>query len=106
MPHSSGRYADRLTGSVAARFPAEQLQALEARLGAMHAAQLLSEEELFALEDVIGDFVAAKPAVGVFALEMVGCNPAAAQLKQLVALSEGFASDKAFARQARRRFAG
>jgi hypothetical protein len=70
----------------------------------MHAAKLLSEEELAALEDIVGDFVAEKPAVGVFSIDMVGCNVAAAKLQQLAALSEGFSSDVAFARQAKRRF--
>ena len=34
----------------------EQLAALEARLEALHAAQLISEDELFSLEDCIADF--------------------------------------------------
>eukprot|EP01046_Picozoa_sp_COSAG06_P018779 COSAG06_NODE_1318_length_9880_cov_5.233923_4_plen_98_part_00 len=85
-------------------FPAEQLQLLESRFAAMHAAKLLSEKELAALEDIVGDFVAEKPAVGVFSIDMVGCNVAAARLQQLAALSETFASDVAFARQAKRRF--
>eukprot|EP01052_Picozoa_sp_SAG31_P031399 SAG31_NODE_3321_length_4417_cov_2.056508_3_plen_92_part_00 len=88
------------------RFPAEQLEALQTRLEAMHAAHVLSEEELFCLEDIIGDFVATRPAVSVFSLEMAGCNLAATKLQQLMALSAGFVGDKAFARQARRRFVG
>ena len=38
----------------------EQLAALEARLEALHAAQLISDDELFAVEDCVADFFEAK----------------------------------------------
>ena len=46
-------------------------------------------------------------AAGVLTLEVVGSNPAygeVAKLAQLIAVSEGLASDAGFARQARRKF--
>ena len=69
---------------------------LQARLTTLHAAQLLSDEELFALEDVLGDYMVAKPAGGILAAD----HPAAARFQSLLALSEGFSTnDAAFARQ-------
>ncbi len=57
-------------------------------------AQLLSDEELFSLEDVVGDYLVAKPTNVVLTADM------AARLQSLIALSEGFSTnDAAFARQ-------
>ena len=78
----------------------EQLAALQSRLDAMHAAQLLTDDEVFALEDVVADFIA----LGLVTAEMASAHPTAAKLLQLVRLSEGIASDGSFARQARRKF--
>jgi hypothetical protein len=69
---------------------------LQARLTTLHAAQLLSDEELFALEDVLGDYMVATPASGILASD----HPAAARFQSLLSLSEGFSTnDTAFARQ-------
>ena len=87
---------------------AEQLAALQARLESLHAAQLLTDEEYFALEDLCADYLEVQTfAAGVLTQEVVGSNPAygeVAKLAQLIAVSEGLASDAGFARQARRKF--
>ena len=90
-----------------------QVKALQTRLEALHAAQLISDDELFVLEDIVADFVeleaSTMPAMRPITLEAVhtsagdACAPAAKLLK-LVALSERLATDAAFARQARRKF--
>ena len=86
---------------------AEQLAALQARLESLHAAQLLTDEEFFALEDLCGDFIELQGStVGVLSQDLV-CSSAAysvaARLAKVVGLSEGLASDTGFARQARRK---
>ena len=68
----------------------------------MHAAQLLSDEELFALEDTVADYV--EPSMGVITLEAAHAIRAADKLVKLVALSEHIAADGAFSRQARRKY--
>lgn len=78
----------------------EQLTALQSRLAAMHDAQLLTDDEVFALEDVVADFIA----LGLVTAEMASAHAAAAKLLQLARLSQGIASDGSFARQARRKF--
>ena len=81
-----------------------QLSALQTRLEALHAAQLLSEVELFALENTIGDFVAVRsmePADNTDELRGV-----VRTVGQLVGLSEGLANDSVCARQMRRRCLG
>ena len=87
---------------------AEQLASLQARLESLLAAQLLTEEEFFALEDLCADYLEVQTfAAGVLTQEAVGSNPAygeVAKLAQLIAVSEGLASDAGFARQARRKF--
>ena len=82
--------------------PAPQLAALQRRLEALHSAQLLSEEELYTLEDLCADYLALKPSVTVgFTPELISV---AATLSKLISLSEGMAADGSFARQARRKF--
>ena len=86
---------------------AEQLVALQARLESLHSAQLLTDDELFALEDLCADFLEMQTAAGgVLTPEVAHSSPAsaAARLAKLVGVSEGLASDAAFARQARRKF--
>jgi hypothetical protein len=68
----------------------QQLALLQARLEAMHASRLLSDEELYRVEDVIADSDVAEPESD--------------QLPQLVVLSQKMKSDAAFARQVRRKF--
>ena len=86
---------------------AEQLAALQARLESLHSAQLLTDDELFALEDLCADFLEMQAAAGgVLTPEVAHSSPvsAAARMVKLVGVSEGLASDAAFARQARRKF--
>ena len=86
---------------------AEQLAALESRLDAMHEARLLSDDELFALEDICADYLEVKTSTaGVLTHELACANPggAAVKLAKMVGLSEGIASDPRCARQLRRKF--
>ena len=75
--------------AAAARLRDQQLVALQSRLEALSAAKLLSDDELFAVEDVIGDSSG----------EASGDD----QVTMLLALSARMATDSAFARQLRRK---
>ena len=93
----------RLAAQVVARLHAisgRQLAGLQARLEALRDAELLTDEELHVLEDICGDFVE----LGPVTLEMVPSSDAACKCLRLTRLSEGIAADRAFARQARRKF--
>ena len=83
---------------------AEQIDAVTARLEALHAAQLLSDEELFALEDCMADFVEAKGTVEVVTADAVNTVRAVGKMHKLISLSEGMPRDAMFARQLRRKF--
>eukprot|EP01046_Picozoa_sp_COSAG06_P049745 COSAG06_NODE_7723_length_2398_cov_5.069161_2_plen_168_part_00 len=87
---------------------AEQLATLQARLEAVHQAKLLSEAELFVLEDICADYAELKTiSTSVMTKEMVFASPAleaAATLYKLVGVSEQIVGDAAFARQAWRKF--
>ena len=83
---------------------AEQVGGLTARVHALHAAQLLSDDELFAVEDSIADFIEVTAACEVVTLETANTNPVVGKLHKLVALGEGMADDAMFARQVRRKF--
>ena len=86
----------------------EQLAVLQARLDSLHAAQLLSDEEFFALEDLCADHVQAQASTTAVLCRDLVCSSAAygatAKLAQLVGVSGALASDAGFARQARRKF--
>ena len=84
----------------------EQLAALEARLEALHAAQLISDDELFVLEDCIADFLEAKATFGLEAVtaEVASAHRAVGKVHKLVVLSEGVPRDPMLARQLRRKF--
>ena len=64
------------------------LLALQRRLEAMHSAELLADEELYAIEDTIAD----------------GTADGGQQVAALLSLSATMAADGAFARQLRRKF--
>ena len=83
-----------------------QILALGSRLEALHAAGLLTDEESNSLEDLVADFIDVRSTFGAATLDVVRSNPAADKIKRLVALSESMPKDAAFARQARRKFAG
>ena len=71
-----------------------QLPALQSRLESLHAANLLTDEELYRLEDIIAD-----------SLEDEQAGGGGAQVTKLVVLSGRMAGDAALARQLRRKFA-
>ena len=81
-----------------------QLEALQMRLEALHAAQLISDDELFVLEDHVTDFFEAKAMFEVVTMEVANANSAVGKVHKLVVLSEGVARDPTFARQLRRKF--
>jgi len=78
--------------AAAPRVPREQLAALLARLAGAHAARLLSDEELWSLEDLIADHADHAPS-----------SVAAAKVAALAGVAAAFADDAALARQVRRK---
>ena len=81
-----------------------QLEALETRLEALHAAQLLSDDELGCLEDCVADGIEATSMCEVVTLEWVQSSEVVSKLHKLIVLSEKMPQDGMFARQARRKF--
>ena len=90
----------------------DALAALQARMEALHAAQLLADDELFVLEDLLADFVELQAAVpegevltkdAIYSAVGGSCAPAV-KLHKLVRLSNKMGSDAAFARQVKRKF--
>ena len=75
----------------------EQLAALQARLQALHDAQLLTDEERDAVEDTVADCIEAMETAVVSAPELD-------QVRKMIVLSERISADAAFARQLRRKF--
>ena len=73
---------------MAVKLREQQLTALQARLEALHAAKLLADEELYAVEDAIAD-----------SEEAVEGD----RVPVLISLSVKMASDRAFARQLQRK---
>jgi hypothetical protein len=63
----------------------------------LHAAQLLSDDETYKLEDLVADCLALGPVTQV--------SEATSRLVALVNLSEGIVADAGFARQLRRKYA-
>jgi hypothetical protein len=83
----------------------QRLAALQARLQALHVAKLLSDDEAYALEDIVADYLELKTSIaGVVTLDAIVANESASKLLKLIGLSEGMAADSAFARQARRKY--
>ena len=79
----------------------EQLAALQARIEDLHATKLPTDEELFALEDLIADYVelTASVADGIITKDMIYSMPTvavASKLDKLVILSAAMAGDAAF----------
>ena len=75
----------------------EQLAALQARLQALHDAQLLTDEERDVIEDTVADCIEAMETAVVSAPELD-------QVRKMIVLSEKISADAAFARQLRRKF--
>ena len=90
----------------------DALAALQARMEALHAAQLLADDELYVLEDLLADFVELQAAVpegevltkdAIYSAVGHSCAPAV-KLHKIALLSDKMAPDAAFARQLRRKF--
>ncbi len=83
----------------------EQVTALSTRLETVRAAELLSDEEATALEDIVADFLETKASLvlDVVTADFVRTNDHARKLHTLVSLSKGLQNDKSFARQAIRK---
>jgi|EP01046_Picozoa_sp_COSAG06_P012333 hypothetical protein len=79
----------------------QRLAALQARLGSLHTAKLLGDEELFSLEDMLADYLELKTSL---TLETIHTNENASKLLKLITLSEGLVADAGFARQCRRKY--
>jgi len=85
---------------------ASKIAALQMRLEALHAAELLKEDELFSIEDKLADVIGTSSPFGE--AEGRGTDGVARhreEVAEMVLLSEGIASDKMLARQLRRKFA-
>jgi hypothetical protein len=78
--------------------------ALQARIDGLRAAELLSEDEVFALEDLVADFVELESCVGIVTLDATRTSETTFKLVGLVALSARIVADESFARQARRKY--
>jgi hypothetical protein len=75
----------------------EQMEALQSCLQQMHAAQLLSEEAMYGLEDQIADCIEVMGSAATTDRDVD-------KVVRMIALSEGMAADGSFARQLRRKF--
>ena len=83
----------------------EQLATLQSRLQSLHAAKLLTDDELFALEDLCADTIELEASVpGMLTPGMARTSDVVTKVCKLVALSAGISADAAFARQVRRKF--
>jgi hypothetical protein len=89
-----------------------ELGVLQARLDTLHAEELLTNDELQAIEDTISDFSDLRQLVlpKIITLEMVRDTPgeyfaAASSLRQVIGVSNTFDSNATFARQLRRKIA-
>jgi hypothetical protein len=74
-----------------------QLATLQSRLQALRDAQLLTEDEVYTVEDAVADCVELMPATA-------STVPAVDNMVRIIALSERITADGSFARQLRRKF--
>jgi hypothetical protein len=81
-----------------------QVAALQARLERVQQASLLTDDESFAVEDIIADFVEATASFAVITMECVNSSDAARTAHKLIALSEKMPNDAAWSRQIKRKF--
>lgn len=93
---------ERLTPQEA--ISAAQVDALMARLEALHAAKLLSDDELFVIEDLVMDFSEVRGTLGVVTMEAVHTNHVVGKVHKLLSVSEAAPRDATLARQLRRKF--
>jgi hypothetical protein len=82
----------------------DQLAAVQTRLDVLHASELLSDDELGAVEDCLADFFEASAGCEHMTMETASMNRAVATALKLIALSEGMTKDTMFARQVKRKF--
>ena len=82
----------------------KQVSELTARIGRLHSTHALKEDELFAVEDCIADFLEVKSGADVVTIELVNAHHAIGKVHKLILLSEGLVDDAMFARQVRRKF--
>ena len=82
----------------------DQLAALQTRLEGLHASELLSDDELGAVEDCLADFFEASAGCEHMTMETASMNRAVGTALKLIALSEGMTKDTMFARQVKRKF--
>ena len=87
----------------------DQLAALQVRIEGLHVTKLLTDDELFAIEDLAADYMELTVSVtdGIITKGMIYAMPtvaAASKLDKLVNLSAAMTGDAAFARQVRRKF--
>ena len=81
-----------------------QLASIQTWRHALHAPQLLSDDELDAFETQVADYPELRCSAGrVVTVAMTQVDEVVRKLLKLVALSEGTVADHAFARQARRK---
>ena len=82
----------------------EELMALQERLEALVAAELLTEEESYSLDDVLAEYLSVRSLAPAVAATIVAMGTSLGKARQMVDLSAGFAADRRFARQLRRHF--
>ena len=111
LPHPGNALltGDKLAAYEQQQKPAEAISttvlvALQARLESLHQAKLLTDEELYSLEDLSADFLEVKSTVGLVTHGTVHISEPTAKLLKLVVRSEGTAADGAFSRQVRRKY--
>lgn len=88
----------------ASKLRGKELAALQARLGSLHGAKLLSDEELWKFEDIIADSMLVETAAADGG-ELEGASAdVEVQVAQLIMLAERLTGDAMLARQLRRKF--
>ena len=78
-----------------------QLECLQERFDALHQAKLLTDDEMFALEDKLADFIECRSSATVAPGE---ADAVADRMRKLVGMCEGVSKDGMLARQLRRKF--
>ena len=91
--------------------PEGALASLQVRLESLHLAKLLTDEELYMMEDIVADWVALKASMAEQTITgamiygpLARTCVTASKMHKLASLSASIAGDAAFARQIRRLF--
>ena len=77
-----------------------QLERMQERFFALHQAQLLTDDEMFALEDLVADFIECRSSVTASSGEI---GTSAESMRKLVGMCEAVSKDSMLARQLRRK---